>query len=251
MTNIVRSIVGDVVDSPVKNVIQCPGGYSTTATDWDGSSNFGQSTPANLGIPGDSPRATFCFAFKPDALSFARIIHVNNARFLIRLDNTGKLAIQIRTSSDVNIVQQATTDNYTAGAWNTFLFSFDMTQSACHAFLNDVDQSFGLIIEVGSADFDAGLWTACRQDTGSEPYQGCLAHVGFHGNYIDLTVEANRRTFFDADGVPVDGGADGSDAFGVTPIMWFPDGDLEDNRGSGGGFLITGTPGVCSDSPTD
>jgi hypothetical protein len=60
---------------------------------------------------------------------------------------------------------------------------------------------------------------------------------------IDFSVEANRRKFFDSRGAPVSLGADGSTPTGTAPIVYLS-GDAAEfptNKGTGGGFTVTGT----------
>lgn len=71
--------------------------------------------------------------------------------------------------------------------------------------------------------------------------------------FIDFTIEANRRKFIDAAGKPVDLGADGSTPTGTAPAIFFS-GDhatFGTNKGTGGSFTLTGTLTDATTSPND
>lgn len=92
---------------------------------------------------------------------------------------------------------------------------------------------------------------------------GCLADLYFApGQYLDMSIAANRRKFIDASGYPVDLGADGSTPTGAAPAVFMhlskteAPNDFAINRGPGGNFVFTPaglytTLGTASSSPTD
>tara|TARA_B100000700_G_scaffold331737_1_gene467786 strand:- start:17200 stop:17973 length:774 start_codon:yes stop_codon:yes gene_type:complete len=91
------------------------------------------------------------------------------------------------------------------------------------------------------------------------PWSGDVFDIWFDpGEYIDLTVEANRRNFIDASGKPVNPGAKGEAFTGTQPPMFFhlndgetPANNFFNNAGSGGTFTANGTLTVAPSSPTD
>ncbi len=84
-------------------------------------------------------------------------------------------------------------------------------------------------------------------------YQGYMADFQFWaGIYLDLSVDANRRLFIDADGKPVDP-TDASSGVGSTQTLLFS-GDAATfgtNQGTGGSFTTTGTLTDAPTSPSD
>ncbi len=73
------------------------------------------------------------------------------------------------------------------------------------------------------------------------------------GQFIDFSVEANRRKFIDADGKPVYLGANGELPTGTSPAVFFS-GDsstFATNKGTGGTFTLTGSLTNASSSPSD
>ncbi len=73
------------------------------------------------------------------------------------------------------------------------------------------------------------------------------------GQFIDFSVESNRRKFIDADGKPVDLGADGSTPTGTAPAIFFSGDPLAfpTNKGTGGSFTLAGSLTNASTSPSD
>jgi hypothetical protein len=71
------------------------------------------------------------------------------------------------------------------------------------------------------------------------------------GQYVDISVEENRRLFIDADGKPVDP-AVATAALGTPCILFSGDAaSFATNQGSGGAFTLTGTLTDASSSPSD
>ena len=76
-------------------------------------------------------------------------------------------------------------------------------------------------------------------------YRGGLAEYYYApGQYINFNIESNRRKFINADGTPVDLGADGSTPTGSRPMMYLSlrDGEaateFATNRGYGSNFTV-------------
>ena len=83
------------------------------------------------------------------------------------------------------------------------------------------------------------------QAAGANKFPGDIQFFWFDDSYIDLSVEANRRKFFDAEGRRQFLGADGSKPTGSQPLVYLDNdaGKFEKNRGSGGDFSVTGSLG--------
>lgn len=75
-------------------------------------------------------------------------------------------------------------------------------------------------------------------------FEGDMAELYFApGQYLDFSVEANRRKFITWSGVPEDLGSDGSTPTGAAPAIYMS-GDSSNfatNQGSGGAFTVSGT----------
>ncbi|WP_192246072.1 hypothetical protein [Mesorhizobium silamurunense] len=83
---------------------------------------------------------------------------------------------------------------------------------------------------------------------------GDFADIWFApGQFIDFSVEANRRKFVDASGKPVYLGANGEMPTGTAPAVFFS-GDatgFATNKGTGGAFTLTGSLTNATTSPSD
>jgi hypothetical protein len=245
----ISNTIANPIVSTVRNVILGDDGYTTTATDFDGSGDFYNATSATLGIT-DSNTITVVFAINRHASGQQRIWNNASSFAQVRLTGTDLLFVQLENSSGMQILQDNTSPfSLTADTWHTFLFSVNTSTSTVHCYLNDALQTFN--VDLSDTIHLNQDWYAGRRADGQQEFNGCLAHFGFDDSFIDFSVEANRRKFFDSDNKPVNAGSDGSTAFGSQPIIWVPDGDFSNNRGSGGNFTENGDPGTCATSPTD
>lgn len=140
-----------------------------------------------------------------------------------------------------------------AGAFRHLLLSYDVNFATgarlSHLYVNDVSDravptNTGIAFAV---DLTATNWAVGAQPAGGSKTNADIAELWFYpGQYLDLSVVANRRKFITSDLKPVDLGADGSAPFGTPPIIYqtLRPGDLATafaiNRGTGGGWTITG-----------
>lgn len=107
-------------------------------------------------------------------------------------------------------------------------------------------------------DFTLGDWIIGAIGDSTLKFNGCLAELWFDTTWMDLTVTANRRKFRSAAGQPVFLGTQGQIPTGSQPLIYcsLPTKGLSvasfaTNRGSGGGFTITGALDIGSSSPSD
>lgn len=102
-----------------------------------------------------------------------------------------------------------------------------------------------------------GLAFAVFDDGFDDGYTGDVAEFWIApGQYLDFSVEANRRKFTDADGKPISKGADGSLPTGTAPAIFLSknNGDaipFTQNRGAGGALTVTGSVSDATTSPSD
>ena len=166
----------------------------------------------------------------------------------------------------VNVVRMRSTTSYTTSTtWLHFLASWSTNFTAgnklTHLYINDVDDKNLLVDSVSGSDVDytpTDWAVGARSAAGAGPFNGALAEIYFApGQYLDFSVESNRRKFISATGKPVDLGADGSTPTGTAPILYcrMADGAAAStfgtNLGSGGGMTINGTLDIASTSPSD
>lgn len=147
----------------------------------------------------------------------------------------------------------------TSGAsWRHILASWDIVASATHMYLDDIsDKQVPILLNL-APDYTVADWRVGATMAAGAKYNGCMAEFYFAPNqFLDFSVEANRRKYRTAVGKPALLGLDGSLPTGVAPIMYHHLDDNEavanfaTNRGSGGNFTITGTLDTATTSPTD
>lgn len=97
---------------------------------------------------------------------------------------------------------------------------------------NDVDDDI---------DFTVADWSIAADTGGASSFRGSISELYFTNEFLDISVEANRRKFIDASGNPATLGGDGSNPTGTAPLIYAPDGNAVNNLGSGGDFTLTGT----------
>lgn len=229
--------------------------YTTTANDYDGSNDYagrGQALTGavdskvgltSLWIRLDADGATQrIMAGAIGAADRFNVIHLSSNKFRVfGTDAGGTIKLSM-----------ATVLTYTSGAtWLHVLFSWDLANDNKFIYINDVSDLAVTTFLDAAIDHTGDEFMVGALSDGSTKVNGCLSELWFGLEYLDLSVAANRRKFIDAAGKPVDLGADGSTPTGTQPLLYLPDGDPSDNKGSGGDLIITGALTACSTSPTD
>lgn len=129
-------------------------------------------------------------------------------------------------------------------SWNTFhniLISIDLANSANRSiYIDDIIVSTTWetytndLIDLTTADKFIG------KDSTTSYAKGRLSHVFLSYDYIDLSIEANRRLFITADGKPTPTAT----LKALNPILYLPMKDAATchiNEGTGGNFTLNGT----------
>jgi len=144
-----------------------------------------------------------------------------------------------------------------SGGWRHILFAWDTSVAGdiVQGYLDDLAKfSTSPLFRNGDVDYTQTDWGIGATTAGASKLNGCLSEFYFNTDeYLDISVEANRRLFITAAGKPVDLGADGSTPTGNQPAIYLPNpfGTFEGNAGYGGDFSVTGALTACADSPSD
>lgn len=166
-----------------------------------------------------------------------------NNTFLVYAETPPVLSVALNISS---------TTAYTAGTiWRHLLASWKLdTAGARHLYINDVSDLTVTTFNNATIDYTSGATAigALPLD-GTLKFNGCIAEMWFSPTYIDLSIEANRRKFINADRKPVDLGDSGQNPTGNIPILFTK--NFATNLGTGGNFTITGSLDAASTSPSD
>jgi hypothetical protein len=144
-------------------------------------------------------------------------------------------------------------------SWRNFLASWDMADTAKrHIYLDDSSDLNITTYTNDVLDYTCADWAVGANPGANFKFNGPLAEIYFApGQYLDFSVEANRRKFISSSGKPVNLGSDGSKPAGIAPIVYqhLDDGEavanFATNRGTGGDFSITGTLTTADSSPSD
>lgn len=149
--------------------------------------------------------------------------------------------------------------NYTDDAWHSILWSWSTNFSAgnkiCHLYVDDIASS-GTKSDPSTAfnvDYTQPDWMIGHQSAGLNKYAGDLAQFYFApGQFLDFSIEANRRKFITASNKPVNLGATGALPTGSQPIIFLdnPFSSFGTNKGSGGNFTVTGALTAASTTPS-
>ena len=168
-----------------------------------------------------------------------------NAKF--RVSNT---QVQAQNSSGTGILGS---NGYALpfNTWSHLLISVDLSDtSKRHVYINDVDSGVTWnTFTNDNIDFtDAVHWISARKLTGSTAgVRGPdrKANIFLDYTYRDLSIEANRRLFIDADGKP-------SKTIPSSPILYLPMTDAAtagSNSGTGGDFTVNGVLATAERGP--
>lgn len=160
------------------------------------------------------------------------------------------------TSTD-RVVLTADTNLDGDYGWHHIIYSFDVTNPAnSYVYMDDTAVTLDNTTINGTINFNTTNFTLLGQRNGNAnlPHADIADFWFDYNTFIDLSVEANRRDFIDANGYPVDLGADGSTPTGSAPTVFLTSNaaNMGVNSGSGNDFaLVEGTftdvPGPAGD----
>lgn len=249
--------------------------YLTDGADFDGSSDYMSRGAALTGI---SSTKTFTLSFWFYADSVTNVDHIlsfvrtspslSDFLDLKWVNDSGNLYLDMQADSSTQPVLRITpirpnAGGFSTGTWNHVLISVDLSNTSNRGlYVNDAAPAESVWntyvnqnIEFGN--MANGYVATTGISPGAQLFDGGLAELWFDTTYIDLSVEANRRKFIDADGKPVNLGDTGELPTGSAPLIYLRVEDgaaastFATNLGTGGNFSITGSLGITSTSPSD
>lgn len=177
----------------------------------------------------DSKSFTLSFWLKRDDGGVERFYAINPSRkFNPSIGTAGTFEILGRNSAGSNVLLMTgntTLNNFVD--WYHIIISVDLTDTAKrHIYINDGAETLNVTTYVDDLiDFTGTSYLLANLNSNN----GCACRLSeFYlnvGEYIDLSVEANRRKFRTADGKPVDLGKFGELPTGSRPEVYMPKGD--------------------------
>ena len=171
----------------------------------------------------------------------------------IRVLAGGNFQVVARTSGGANVFAVSSTNTISTNAWHHILVSWDATTGDILLYIDDVDVTGTVNYNTGTVSFGPNF--SVGSNAGTQLLYGDLSEAYFTNEYLDLSIEANRRKFITAVGTPVDLGADGSLPTGTQPLIYFKGvasvWNAGTNAGSGGSFTMTGSVADSSNEPVE
>lgn len=224
---------------------------------------------AGLTGAADSKLATFVLWFRKDGSNATQqrlfgctttVAGGTNRGFRSSITAANKIDVVAENSSGTTILSLITSGTFSAGAaWHCVMCSVDLSDSAKrHLYVDDVSD-----LVVTTYTNDTIDHTVADHSIGANPnnlikMDGCLAEVWIGlGQYIDFSIEENRRKFRSSDGKPVNLGTNGAVPTGTAPLVYLSldrsaaVAGFATNKGTGGNFTISGTLHTGSSSPSD
>jgi len=184
---------------------------------------------------------------------FVGQLTVQQAGFVVDLNTTnGNLVFIGRNAAKDPILELNAQSQIVANEWTHVLFSVDLSDtgsplSKLHLYFNDVEVTSPNLTVFENDDFaiSSGNVNIARWASSLGHYrlfQGDLAELYFTNEYVDFSIEANRRKFITATGTPEDLGSDGSTPTGTQPLIYLTGNasvwNTGTNQGSGGDFTM-------------
>lgn len=229
---------------------------------FDGTSDY-LSKASNLTGVSDSRTGIISAWIRKDASANAAILVLDNTgNGLQFLYDTAAIWLQLSDSSGTNYVNcdpSSPTGDYSQ-KWHHAIFAWDLNNtsgdSRCVAYFDGVKSSITFTGPYANTAFDIGYVRGSpnvqvgRRNT-TLKLNGAISEFYFApGQYLDLSVQANREKFI-LNGAPVSLGSDGSTPTGVAPAIYLPNRAalVGTNAGSGGNFTINGAPKDANSTP--
>lgn len=182
----------------------------------------------------------------------------------IRRSAANILAIVFKDGAGNNDLIIQSNSAYTADAtWHHVLWAFDVATGVTQLYIDDADdEAAGATANNDTLDFTKGAHVIGGEPDGTDLINASIAEFWMDfGETLDISVEANRRKFRNANGKPVNLGPTGEVPLGAQPLVYFSSragaaaSAFATNLGSGGNpaatWNLTGTLEIAATSPTD
>lgn len=205
--------------------------YYTLGSDLTGNAN------SKLGI-------LSVYVLYPTAVGTVKeIIFGENADIKIYLSGVGQYVAVLRDVLNAAAITINSSIVAASSSWVHVLMSWDTGNAKSYLYINDTSDNTESENNNLEIDYTQSGYGVGGRNTGAEKFVGSLSELYYNtAEYLDFSVEANRRKFISASGKPVPLGADGSGPTGTAAIIYAPDGNPVVNQGTGGNFTENGAP---------
>ncbi len=213
------------------------------ATDFDGT-NDAYSRGAGLTGAADSKLGTASTWFRIDGGVGADMFALINAGATMRFLFNAAAVMQVLAKQPaggfvLNI--QSSLVLAASATWHHVICSWDLGNTTACIYVDDGNAVSSIPTNANIDQTDTN-WHIGANASSTPNWNGALAELYFALEYLDLSVESNRRKFISAAGKPVPLGPDGSGPTGTAAIIYAPDGNPTVNQGTGGNFTESGAP---------
>jgi len=241
----------------------CSQEYPAGGVRFDGTNDY-LAIQSDLTGAADGPYVLVSFWFQMlgnDAVDNDIFYPGGTFRMRIQREGSGVFNTVWRNTAGANsfICQSTSGVNYnstTNTGWHHFLFAINQSTPVVEMYIDDADVAASpSASSTGTLEQTFPSWGVGAQPNGSKKLNGDMAEFYYTNEFLDISVESNRRKFISAAGQPVDLGANGSDPTGTQPLIYFRRAPADaastfgTNLGSGGAFSITGTLTNSADNP--
>ena len=242
-----------------RNLIAAAGRFVVSAVTFDGTNDYMTRGAALTGVA-DGKLGILSFWIKFNSEATQRIIEIPGIRFKFDKYLNDVEELYARDTVPAQCLGNNFTRTQVADGWTHYLSSWTLATTTAHHYQDDISDKAAEVKVNAAIDYSGSA---------AEVYFGCTAGLAsklnadiaeFYLNtveYLDFSVEANRRKFITSDGKPADLGPTGLLPTTNQPMIYFSarPGDaataFATNRGTGGNFSITGTLALTATSPSD
>lgn len=212
-------------------------------TTFDGSTNWLE-RGSDLAGNADTKLGIFSVWFRTDVDSTTtQFIRDDSAFVNFERDGVGNnVRIRLHTSAATKILDMTSSAVLAAG-WHHLLAAWDLGNTTAHLYIDDVSDATTATLIDGTIDYTRTTWHIGAALDNTFLWDGAFAQFYLTNEYLDLSVDANRRKFITAGLEAADLGSDGSKPTGTSPLIYMKDGPpIENvNAGTGGDFVSNGT----------
>lgn len=236
--------------------------YTAWGVTFDGTNDY-LTRGADLTTSADSGLATGSFWIRRAGgngtlqVIYCAIDSAGSCRYQIDLNTSNQIHVKGNSSGGGTLRLDVTSGTtITDTNWHHVMYSFDLTSAdKRHLYIDGADASptwgtysTGNAIEFTRSEHSIGAFT-----NGNSKLNGDLADFYLDiGAYKDLARAPQRELFYSASGNAVNMGTDGSRPSGSAPEVFLSDVTLSTwptNKGTGGGFTVTGALETAQSSP--
>lgn len=226
-------------------------GYIPFATEFDGSNDFylrGGDLTGNT----DTKEGLLSFWFRfDDGGNNDRIIDNTGETFEVIVTTADKIRIIAENSAGTDIFQVDTATALATGdgVWHHFMASWNLADGSEHLYVDGSEDLASTTNDDDAIDYTVAEWVIGARINATLFFDGGLSELDFSTEYLDLSIESNRRLFINSDGKPVDLGPGCHLPTGTVSIICMQTqfNGFGQNSGTGGDFTpqdpVTSTPG--------